>query len=59
MKYILQILSFFGLILTIGPSIAYKTGWLVFFDVKIYMFIGTLVWFGTAVFWLGKKNHLV
>jgi hypothetical protein len=55
MRKILQVLSVIGLIVTIAPSI------LVFYDIitlatsKTLMIFGTLLWFGSAPFWMNKK----
>lgn len=57
MKKVLIIISFIGLALTIIPSI------LVFkqvFDIEVHfklMVVGTVLWFGTAPFWM-KTNSL-
>lgn len=52
MKNVLKILSFLGLLLTVTPA------FLVFFKVIdkpthfIIMFIGTVLWFASAPFWM-------
>jgi len=55
MNSLLKIVSLFGLITTIVPS------FMVFFDVitldssKIFMMIGTILWFVSSPFWMNKK----
>lgn len=56
-KLLLKIISYIGLILTLIPS------FLVFMQVieldtnKVLMLLGTLLWFGTAPFWLNKTRN--
>lgn len=56
MKTILIIISFIGLGLTIIPAILVFSGVIDLYDHKVLMFIGTILWFGTAPFWMGKKD---
>ena len=55
-KSFLKIISYLGLILTLTPSffvfnkaIELNTG-------KYLMLIGTILWFTTCPFWIGKKE---
>jgi hypothetical protein len=56
-KQILKIISFAGLLLTIIPS------FMVFFQGieldtnKYLMLFGTVLWFGSAPFWMNKKAN--
>ena len=56
MKSILVIVSYLGLALTILPSFFLVTGVVPSTTCKSLMLIGTLFWFGTSVFWVGKKE---
>lgn len=56
MKTLLKVLSAIGLILTIGPSIMVFTGNITFEMHKWLMFLGTVLWFVTAPFWMNKKT---
>ncbi len=55
MKYILQFISFVGLLLTIIPPILYFRGTITHSSQNWIMFLGTIVWFASAYFWLGRK----
>ncbi len=55
MKVVLRIISVIGLLLTIIPSILVFTGTLEINQHKVLMLIGTVIWFSTAPFWLGKQ----
>ena len=54
---ILKIFSFIGLGLTIVPSVLVLTGNMDIETNKSLMMIGTLLWFGTVVFWMNKKKN--
>ena len=54
MKLVLKIISYTGLGLTIIPSILFLMDKIELSQLKLYMFIGVFVWFGSAVFWVGK-----
>jgi hypothetical protein len=55
MKYILYMISLAGLLLTIIPPVLMFKGALVQSEQNTLMFIGFLLWFASAWFWLGKK----
>ncbi|MEQ9438300.1 MAG: hypothetical protein RIG62_04600 [Cyclobacteriaceae bacterium] len=55
MKLLLQLISLVGLLLTIVPSLLYFTGSLSLSTQQWLMFIGTLLWFSTAPFWMNKR----
>lgn len=57
MKTILQILSVTGLLLTLMPSILYAWDVTGPGQVNFLTFTGTIVWFGSAIFWLGRKKE--
>ena len=54
MKLVLKIISYIGIGLTIIPSILFLMGKIELPQLKLYMLIGVFVWFGSAVFWVGK-----
>lgn len=56
MKSILKLISFVGLVLTVVPSILVLQGSLGQEASKNLMLIGTLCWFLSAPFWLGRKS---
>ena len=56
MKIILQIISVTGLLLVLVPSLLHFAGIIDFEKVKMLMLIGTGLWFGSAIFWLGRKK---
>ena len=56
----LKTLSFIGLGLTLFPSVFVLTGSIGMETNKDLMLIGTVLWFGTVVFWMDRKkkpNH--
>jgi hypothetical protein len=55
MNTLLKIISLIGLLLTIIPPILFFTGSIEHAEQNLSMFIGTLLWFGSAWFWLGRK----
>jgi len=56
MKLVLKIISYTGLGLTIIPSILFLMDEIELSQLKLFMFIGVFVWFGSAVFWIGRKK---
>jgi hypothetical protein len=56
MKLVLKIISYTGLGLTIIPSILFLMDEIELSQLKLFMFIGVFVWFGSAVFWVGKRK---
>jgi len=56
MKLVLKIISYTGLGLTIIPSILFLMDKIELSQLKLYMLIGVIVWFGSAVFWVGRKK---
>ena len=57
MKTIIKILAIIALFITLVPSLLFFFGQVSEGTSKIWMMIGTLLWFATASFWLGKKNE--
>jgi hypothetical protein len=55
MRTILKILSFVGLILTIVPAVLVFVNIIELTTHKNLMLLGTILWFGTAPFWMNKK----
>ena len=56
MKPILMIVSFLGLLLTVGPSFLVYYGVINFETHKTVALIGTILWIGTAPFWMNKST---
>jgi hypothetical protein len=57
MRTLLIIISFIGLGLTLIPSVLVLTGDVDIEQNKNLMMIGTILWFGTVVFWMNKKKE--
>jgi hypothetical protein len=57
MRTFLMIISFIGLGLTLIPSVLVLTGDASMDQNKILMLIGTVLWFGTVVFWINKSRE--
>lgn len=55
MKYIYPILAYAGLALVLIPSVLYYMDTLGNDQMKIYIFLGTMLWFAGAIPLLGKK----
>jgi high-affinity Fe2+/Pb2+ permease len=58
MKRILQMISLAGLILTILPSILFFLGEISHSTQNSWTLAGTILWFISAVFWLGGKEKV-
>ncbi|WP_020531656.1 hypothetical protein [Flexithrix dorotheae] len=56
MKTILKLISLIGLILTIVPALMVFNGAMEKEMHKTLMFVGTVLWFGTVPFWMGKSD---
>ena len=54
MKLVIKIISYIGIGLTIIPSILFLMDRIELSQLKLYMLIGVFVWFGSAIFWVGK-----
>jgi hypothetical protein len=55
MKIVLQILSYTALAALILAALLYMGGTLSKPAMKAWMLVATLVWFGTAPLWMGKR----
>ncbi len=56
MKLIIQFLSLVGLVLTVAPAFFVLGGALDDATYRLLMLVGTLLWLGTAPFWIFKKK---
>ncbi|WP_445733524.1 hypothetical protein [Mariniflexile sp.] len=56
MKFILKLLSYLALVLTIAPSFLALGGLIDDVTYKNWMLAGTIGWFVTAPFWIFKKE---
>ena len=56
MKLIIQFLSVVGLVLTVAPAFFVLGGALDDATYRLLMLVGTLLWLGTAPFWIFKKK---
>ena len=54
MKTICKTISYAGLLATVVPSILVFSGAMELDTHKTFMWIGMVLWFGTAPFWLKK-----
>ena len=55
MKQILQFLSLVGLLMTILPPVFFFLGKISHSIQNLLMLLGAVIWFVSAVFWLGSK----
>ena len=56
MKLSLKTISFLGLILTLIPSFFVFNGYIELSTGKYLMLLGTILWFTTCPFWIGKNK---
>lgn len=56
MRKLIPIISFAGLALVIGPALLYVVGGIDKPTMKTVMLAGTVLWFVTVPFWMGR-NH--
>ncbi|MFK7843791.1 MAG: hypothetical protein AB8G77_00715 [Rhodothermales bacterium] len=56
MTSVLKIISYLGLGLTVIPSMLVFSGDITWERHALLMLIGTLMWFGTAPFWMKDKE---
>jgi hypothetical protein len=54
MKLIAKMASALGLILTVGPSVVVFRGAMDLDTAKIFMIIGTVIWFASAPVWMNR-----
>lgn len=57
MQSILKIISYIGLLLTVVPAFLVFSGVIELSFHKTLMFIGTLLWFITAPFWMNRQKQ--
>lgn len=55
MKRLLKLVSALGLVLTVGPAFLVAAGVLTWKTHAVWMAVGTLLWFGTAPFWMRRE----
>lgn len=56
MKLLVKFVSYISLGLTLIPSLLVFTGNISFDSSKMFMFIGTIIWFATAPGWMNKAE---
>ncbi len=56
MRILLPIISFIGLALVIGAPLVYLVGSLEKDLMKHLMLAGTILWFASVPFWMGKEK---
>ena len=56
MRFILMTISFLGLLLTVGPSFLVYYGVIDFDTHQTVALIGTVLWIGTAPFWMNQST---
>lgn len=56
MTVLLKLLSFVGLGLTVGPALLVFAGAISWETHASLMFVGTILWFGTAPFWMNVPD---
>jgi hypothetical protein len=57
MQTVLKAISFIGLGLTIVPSLLVLSGSIGMELNKSLMMVGTVLWFGTVIFWMNKNKQ--
>ena len=57
MKLLIKFISYISLGLTLIPSFLVFTGSISLDSSKIFMFVGTIVWFLTAPSWMNKAEE--
>jgi len=56
MNKLLMALSYLGLLLVIVPALMYLSGSIEKSSMMTTMLVGTVLWFVTVPFWMGKKS---
>jgi hypothetical protein len=56
MKQILYFISLTGLLMTMVPPILFFLGKITHSVQNVVMLLGAVIWFASAVFWLGSKG---
>ena len=57
MRTLAQVVSWLALIGTLVPSVIYLAGGTSLPAVKTWMLVGTIVWFATVPFWMGRAKE--
>ena len=57
MRIFLIVVSFIGLGLTLVPSALVLSGNTTMEQNKYLMMLGTILWFGSVIFWMNKKKE--
>ena len=57
MKIFYTFLASAGLLMLLVPSLLFYFGSMEEEQMKLYMLIGTVIWFSGAIPWLGKKKE--
>lgn len=57
MSTVLKLISLVGLVLTVGPAFLVFAGTLTWSQHATLMFIGTVLWFATAPFWMQSDGQ--
>jgi hypothetical protein len=57
MKKIIEIISWLSLVLLVAAPVLFYTGAVSLPTVKNLMLAATVVWFGTALCWMGRKTE--
>ena len=55
MKTLMPVASLIGLAMVFVPSLGYLAGWLDKDAMTSIMLAGTILWFGTVPFWMGRR----
>jgi hypothetical protein len=56
MKGLMPVVSYVGLALVLVPALAYLAGSMEKGTMTNVMLAGTIVWFGSVPFWMGRKT---
>lgn len=57
MKKVLEIISYLALVHLVAGPILYYMDKISLEQNKLWMLVATIVWFGTASFWIGTKKE--
>lgn len=56
MKYLYIPMAIAGILMTLIPPLLFYFGVMIAEQMKLYMFLGAVLWFSGAIPWLGKKK---
>lgn len=57
MKKVLEIISYLSLVLIVASPVLYYMDQISLEQNKGWMLLATIIWFGTASFWIGTKKE--